>query len=265
MTKNLADRIRLDGRRVLVTGGAGHVGAAIVSALDGLGAAVAVLDLNSALAAWTPAAASQHPPVCVPCDLTDETGTRAAVRAASERLGGADILVHAAAYVNSMAVPGWAVPFPEQTVPAWDAAMRVNVTSVFVMAQELGAALRASGRGSIILIDSIYGIVGPDPRLYAGTPMVNPAAYGASKGALLQMMRYLATTMAPAVRVNAVSPGGIERAQPEAFQQRYVARTPLARMATEEDVTGAVAYLAGDLSAYVTGHNLVVDGGWTAW
>ncbi len=95
--------------------------------------------------------------------------------------------------------------------------------------------------------------------------MNNAAGYAASKGGLLQLMRYLSTLLAPRVRVNAISPGGVWRSQPEAFHERYRARTPLGRMATEEDLTGAVAYLASDLSTYVTGHNLVVDGGWTAW
>jgi len=95
--------------------------------------------------------------------------------------------------------------------------------------------------------------------------MANPSGYGASKGGLLQLMRHLATVLAPEVRVNAISPGGVWRQQPEAFHDRYRARTPLGRMATEEDLKGAAAYLASDLSSYVTGHNLIVDGGWTAW
>ena len=107
--------------------------------------------------------------------------------------------------------------------------------------------------------------MGPDWGLYDDTAMGNPAAYAASKGGLLSLTRWLATTLAPRVRVNSVTPGGVFRDTAEPFLSRYVARTPLARMATEEDVIGAVAYLASDLSAYVTGHNLVVDGGWTAW
>ena len=95
--------------------------------------------------------------------------------------------------------------------------------------------------------------------------MANPAGYGASKGGILQLTRYLATTLAPSIRVNAVTPGGIWRNQPEVFHRRYKDRTPLKRMAHEEDLKGAVAYLASDLSSYVTGHNLVVDGGWTSW
>jgi NAD(P)-dependent dehydrogenase (short-subunit alcohol dehydrogenase family) len=101
--------------------------------------------------------------------------------------------------------------------------------------------------------------------LYEDTGMANAAGYGASKGGLLQLMRYLSTVLAPYVRVNAITPGGVSRGQPDAFQQRYIAKTPLGRMAVEEDLKGAVAYLVSDLAAYVTGHNLVVDGGWTAW
>ena len=95
--------------------------------------------------------------------------------------------------------------------------------------------------------------------------MANPAGYGVSKGGLLQLTRYLATSFAPDIRVNSISPGGVWRDQPKEFRQRYTANTPLARMASEEDLKGAVAYLASDLSSYVMGHNLVVDGGITTW
>jgi NAD(P)-dependent dehydrogenase (short-subunit alcohol dehydrogenase family) len=143
--------------------------------------------------------------------------------------------------------------------------LEVNVTAPFILAQTCAEALSASGHGSVINILSIYGLVGPDFSLYEGTPLGNPAAYGASKGGLLQLTRYLATALAPAIRVNAITPGGVFRDQAQSFRKRYVDRTPLGRMATEEDFKGAVAYLASDLSKYVTGSNLVVDGGWTAW
>jgi NAD(P)-dependent dehydrogenase (short-subunit alcohol dehydrogenase family) len=184
---------------------------------------------------------------------------------AMEGLGGLDILVHGAAFVGTTHHPGWSVPFERQTVEAWNAALQVNVTSAFVMVQEAREALAQSGHGSIILFASIYGLIAPDFHLYDGTDMANPAAYGVSKAGLIQLARYLATALAPAIRVNAITPGGIWRQQPELFHQRYVAKVPLGRMAVEEDLKGAVAYLASDLSAYVTGHNLVVDGGWTIW
>jgi NAD(P)-dependent dehydrogenase (short-subunit alcohol dehydrogenase family) len=117
----------------------------------------------------------------------------------------------------------------------------------------------------VINIGSTYGMVGPDLRLYQDTDMGNPAGYAASKGGIIQITRWLATALAPDVRVNSISPGGVWRDQPENFHKEYISRTPMGRMAVEEDLKGAVAYLASDLSAYVTGHNLVVDGGWTAW
>jgi NAD(P)-dependent dehydrogenase (short-subunit alcohol dehydrogenase family) len=127
------------------------------------------------------------------------------------------------------------------------------------------SALRESGHGSVINVSSIYGVVGPNYGLYEGTALGNPGAYAASKGGVIQLTRWLATTLAPNVRVNCISPGGIERGQNEQFQDRYTALTPLKRMGREEDLKGAVAFLASDLSQYVTGQNLMVDGGWTAW
>ena len=123
----------------------------------------------------------------------------------------------------------------------------------------------SSESGNIVNIASIYGEFGPDWRLYEGTSMGNAAAYSVSKGGLIQLTRWLATTLAPAIRVNAISPGGIWRNQPEAFVARYSSRTPLSRMATEDDLRGAIAYMASDLSQYVTGQTLAVDGGWGIW
>ena len=125
--------------------------------------------------------------------------------------------------------------------------------------------LKAAKSGCIVNIASIYGMYGPDWGLYEGTSMSNPAAYAASKGGLIQLTRWLATTVAPDIRVNSISPGGIFRGQPEEFVNRYKDRTPLGRMANEEDFRGAIAYLSSDLSQYVTGINLPIDGGWGVW
>jgi NAD(P)-dependent dehydrogenase (short-subunit alcohol dehydrogenase family) len=255
--------MNLKGRKALLSGGAGHLGLAIGQALVELGATVAVLDRGEKACAAR--ARSLVRAVAAPCDLSDEAATRAAVRGVVSRLGGLDILVHAAGYVGDTCVPGWSAPFEKQTAGAFEEALRVNLVSAFVMVQEARTALARSGAGSVILISSIYGQVAPDWSLYDGTGMANPVAYGASKGALAQMTRYLATLLSPSSRVNAISPGGVLRGQPESFLRRYVARTPLRRLATEEDVKGAVAFLASDLSAYVTGQDIAVDGGWTAW
>lgn len=244
--KKIAQLMNLSGRKALVTGGKGHIGKASCETLEELGAQVKVLDLPE-------------------CDLKEEKETREFVRNAITEMKGLHILIHSAAYVGTTQVPGWVAPFEDQTVEAWDWAMRVNLTAAFVLVQEAKQALLKSGSGSIIFLSSIAGMVGPDNRLYEETPMVSPAGYNASKGGLLQLTRYFATTLAPKIRVNAISPGGVCRGQPEVFQERYRGRTPMKRMATEEDLKGAIAYLASDLSQYVTGHNLVVDGGYTAW
>lgn len=268
--RSIHDLVSLRGRSALVTGGTGHIGLAAAEALLEAGAKVALLDLDAAAgtlragefnARWPGLATS------IACDLSDEAATRRAARQAIEAMGGLDILVHSAAFVGTTKMAGWAVPFGEQTVAAWDAGMRVNLTSAFVLTQEARQALAASGHGSVIFVSSIYGVVGSDAAVYEGTGMNadRVLAYSASKGGLLQLMRHLSTLLAPAVRVNAISPGGIERGQPESFRRQYAARTPLKRMGTEEDMKGAAVFLASDLSAYVTGQNLMVDGGWTAW
>jgi len=258
----------LSGRAALVVGGAGHVGLAASEALAELGCAVAISDVDDARCRARADDLADRFGVrttALAADLVDETATRALPHATAEALGSLDVLVHCAAYVGTTQAAGWSVPFAEQTVDAWDAALRVNLTSAFVLAQESAGLLRAGQGGSIVLVASIYGLVGPQPALYEGTTMANPLAYGASKAGLIQLARSLATTLAPDIRVNAVVPGGIERGQPDVFRHRYEERIPLGRMATEEDLKGAFAYLASDASAYVTGHALTVDGGWTAW
>lgn len=258
--RTLAELQSLQGRTALVIGGLGHVGSAIAGALEQLGATVAVADLPDS--SRRPSTDTQRR---FAVDLREEESTRALVPAVVGELGGLDILVHSAAYVGTTERAGWSVPLESQTVEAWDEALRVNLTSAFMLTQAAAAQLANSERGSVIFIGSIYGSLAPDFRLYEGTPMSNPAAYGASKAALVQLARHFATALAPKVRVNVVSLGGIARGQAESFVQKYETRTPLGRMASEEDAIGAVAWLASDLAGYVTGQNIMVDGGWSAW
>ena len=266
MMRTLKQLSDLQDRVALITGGAGHIGRVIAESFAELGASIAVLDLDqTVIVADEIAQAYNVKTLPLSVDLTDISAVQSAPQKVVDELGRLDILIHSAAYGGDTKFPGWAVPFAEQTTEAWDRALRVNLTSAFALAQAARPPLIDSGHGSIVLISSIYGLVGPDMSLYEGTSMANPAGYGASKGGLLQLMRYLATVLAPDVRVNAISPGGVWRQQPEQFHERYRTRTPLGRMATEEDLKGAAAYLSSDLSNYVTGHNLVVDGGWTTW
>lgn len=266
--RDLAALSDLRGRVAVVTGATGHIGRAAVDALAELGASVALVDLDPArcddvaaeLAARRGVAAAG-----VAADLADEDATRAVAGRVLERFGAIDVLVHVAALVSAEPLPGWTTPFEEQGTETWRRALEVNLTSVFVLTQACTPALRAGGHGSVVTFGSTYGVVGPDWRIYEGTGMGNAAGYAASKGGVVQLTRWLATTLAPDVRVNCLTPGGVLRDHPASFRAAYESRTPLGRMAAEEDYKGAVAFLASDLSRYVTGHNLVVDGGWTAW
>ena len=266
--KSVRKLMDLSGRVALVTGGAGFIGTAISEAMAELGASVVVLDIVEVACAeragWiSDRYSTEVMPLVV--DLADEKELRAVPVQVLERFQRLDIVFNCAGLVGASELKGWAVPFMEQHSTTYRKALDVNLTAPFVLVQSCAEALKASGHGSVINIASIYGLVGPDLRLYEGTSMGNPAGYAASKGGLIQLTRWLATVLAPHVRVNAITPGGIWRNQPETFREQYVARTPLGRMGTEENLKGAAAYLASDLSAYVTGQNLIVDGGWPAW
>lgn len=266
--KTLKELMDLHGRVALITGGAGHIGSALAEALLEQGTLTVVHDRDETTCTRAVdgfRARGLDRVDWIAADLLDEAQTRGIVRTTLKRHGRLDILIHCAAFVGTTAFPGWAEPMERQSTEAWEAALRVNLTDAFVLVQEAASALKASGKGSVVFVSSMYGLVGPEMRLYEGTPMQHPAAYGASKAGLLQLTRYFASLLAPQVRVNSLTPGGVWRNQPEAFHERYKMRTPLGRMAVEEDFKGAAAYLASDLSSYVTGHNLVVDGGWTAW
>lgn len=266
--KSLKELMNLTGRVALMTGGSGHIGSAMSEALAELGADIVTLDLDrKSCEAFSRGIEKDYGVRALPLDvnLAEEQTVRAVPERILKEFGRLDILVNCAALVNSSEVKGWAVPFLEQMSGPWRAALEVNLTAPFVLTQVCAEALAASGHGSVINIGSLYGVAAPDLRLYEGTGMGNAAAYAASKAGLIQFSRWLSTVLAPRVRVNAITPGGLWRGQPEAFCQRYVERTPLKRMGCEEDFKGACAYLASDLSAYVTGHNLVVDGGFTAW
>lgn len=266
--RTIAQMMSLSGRVAAITGGAGHVGRAMADALAEQGSAIVLIDrhrdtLDAAVETlrqrWGVAAEG------LLIDLESETERASVAGQIAQRFGRVDVLVNNAGFVGDSKLQGWVAPFEEQSIETWRRALEVNVTAAFHLSQGLAPLLRAHGTGSIVNVASIYGVVGPDHGLYAGTPMGNPAAYAVSKGGMVQMTRWLATTLAPHVRVNCISPGGVARNQPALFAERYIQRTPLGRMGTEEDFKGAVLYFASDLSAWVTGENLMVDGGWTAW
>ncbi|MGD9787013.1 MAG: SDR family oxidoreductase [Sulfuricellaceae bacterium] len=266
--KQLAELMSLQGRVALITGGAGYLGMAMAEALAELGCGLCLLDREETTLVRAADAIGKEWGVSVQTlavDLENEAARSEVPGKIQDRFGRLDILINNAGFVGDSQLQGWVVPFEEQRVDTWRRALEVNLSAVFHLCQILSPMLKAVGKGAIVNISSIYGVVGPDLRLYEGTKMGNPAAYAASKGGMVQLTRWLATVLAPHVRVNCISPGGVSRGQPPEFVERYVARTPLGRMGTEEDFKGAIAYLASDLSSWVTGENLMVDGGWTAW
>jgi NAD(P)-dependent dehydrogenase (short-subunit alcohol dehydrogenase family) len=267
--KTITELINLKNRGAIVTGGAGYLGKAICETLMELGAKVIIFDKDKDVCQHAVEQLEElnHPGTIdyVVTDLANTTDLKQAAKESISRLGNLDIIVHSAAFVGTTNFPGWAVPFEEQTEEAWDAAMDVNLKSIFTFIKQCKSYLEKTENASIIFIGSIYGMVGPDFGLYEGTEMTTPAAYAASKGGLLQLSKYFTTLLAPKIRVNTITAGGIVRGQSQSFQQKYNAKTPLARMATEEDFKGAIAYLASDLSRYVTGTNMIIDGGFTAW
>jgi NAD(P)-dependent dehydrogenase (short-subunit alcohol dehydrogenase family) len=207
----------------------------------------------------------------VRCDVSDPVSVERVASQVESVLGSIDILVNNAAIddkVSSDAGP--AVPFEVYPLERWEASLKVNLTGPFLCCQVIGGAMAVRGSGSIINIASTYGVIAPDQSLYRaadGTqPFIKSAAYPCAKSGLLGLTRYLAAYWGRAgVRVNALSPGGVENGQDAAFVGRYSERTPLGRMARPDDYEGALVFLAGDASAYMTGANLIVDGGFTAW
>lgn len=258
----------LTGRRALITGAIGNLGKVMADTLAELGADLVLVDqpgsdYQRVVEGLTQRWGSRIQ--CRNCDLEQQDQRAELIYWLTSDGEDLNILVNNAAFVGTSELQGWAVPFEEQTIETWRRAVEVNLTAAFDLSKGLAPLLKKSPGANIVNIASIYASYGPDWSLYEGTAMSNPGAYAASKGGLLQLTRWLATTMAPAVRVNAISPGGVFRNQPDVFVERYNKRTPLARMATEDDFRGAFAYLTTDMSAYVTGHNLEVNGGWGCW
>ena len=268
----------LTGRVVLLTGGAGFLGVQFAEALAEMGSTPVLLDLdNEALEKAADSVRGQfgHCEIAV-ADITDASALRRAVEGIVDRHGRLDVLINNAAltrYSTGVDPDAFFAPYVETEPSVWEAGLKVNLTGVALACQIVGPHMIRQGKGAIINLGSDVGVVSPDHRIYeadeAGYPgqdFNTPAFYAVTKAGVIHLTKYLATLWARHnVRVNALSPAGVFRNHDPAFVKKLSTCIPLGRMATINEYKGAVVFLASDASSFVTGHNLVVDGGRTAW
>jgi 2-deoxy-D-gluconate 3-dehydrogenase len=268
------DSFRLEGRSAIVTGGAGLLGREFCRTLALASARVVLADIDQAV---SESLISQYQEVGLdivyfPLDVTDPRSCSAMIEFATKQYSGVDILVNSAA-LDPKFDPDHAEEqtnrFEAYSLESWKRALDVNLTGMFLITQAVTNSMAAAGKGSIINICSTYGLVGPDQRIYqkpGETERYKPVYYSVTKAGVLGFTRYLAAYYRDTeIRVNALTPGGIYNDHDEDFVEAYSARTILGRMARKDEMNGALLFLASDASSYMTGANLVVDGGWTAW
>ena len=262
----------LHGKIAIVTGATGLLGRQHCIALAEAGAAVVIADLNPEYCRAVEKSLPGNHHLSLAADVTHPDSLAAARHAVLEKYGRIDVLVNNAAVNDMFENPALAAEqsmFEHYPLDMWRKSLEVNATGVFLAAQVFGTPMAERGSGSIINIASTYGMVGPDQSLYqkpgAEQVFYKSPSYPATKGAVLNFTRYLAAYWGKnGVRVNSLSPGGVENGQENWFVDNYSRRTALGRMAQPTDYKGALVFLASDASAYMTGANLVVDGGWTA-
>jgi len=264
----------LKGKNAIVTGGAGMLGEHICKGLSESGANVVVVDIDGLKAnqlANTLEKKYLVSAIGISCDISDEESVKNMKDIAISKFSYIDILINNAAS-KSDDLDAFFAPLENYTLAQWKEVMSVNIDGMFLVAREIGATMAKKNRGgSIVQISSIYGSLGPDQRIYENAKYLNtqintPAVYCASKGGVTSLSNYLATYWAKSgIRVNTVSPGGIESGQNSDFINNYSKRIPLNRMARPEEIVGIVLFLSGQASSYITGQNIFVDGGLSCW
>lgn len=276
-TKSVWDQFKVNERVVIITGGAGLLGREYAHALAQAGAHVVVADIDGEGAAQVAASVGGETGVRtlgIQVDVSDKTSVTNLVQQTLAEFGRIDGLVNNAALnpkFEGEHATEHTTAFEEYPLELWNQSLAVNLTGMFLCAQAVAPPMLAQRRGSIVNVSSTYGLVGPDQRLYEkddpqAPKMYKPVDYAVTKSAVLGLTRYLAAYWRDkGIRVNTLTPGGVYDQHDEEFVRRYSARTPLGRMANKSEYRGALLFLLSDASSYMTGSNLVVDGGWTAW
>ena len=272
-TKKSSELFSLANKVVVVTGGAGLLGQVFCQALVDVGAHVAIVDLDLASAETAAKSINKSDTqkvVAFGSDITSPESVTQMVANVVKQLGRIDVLVNNAASKGS-SLDAFFESFEDYSLKTWREVMSVNIDGLFLVAQAVGKQMKKQGGGSIIQTSSIYGVVAPDQRIYEGSEyngraINTPAVYSASKAAVNGLTSYLSTYWATSkIRVNSLTPGGIASGQNDEFNKRYSSRVPLGRMGEASELVGALIYLASDASSYVTGQNIIVDGGLSAW
>ncbi len=263
--------LRLEGKVAVVTGAAGIIGQVLVKRLVEQGASVAIVDVDENGLEQLQSAFDKAVPVhSFVCDLANEKAIVKTVAAIEAKLGAINILFNNAA-TKSSDLKRFFDPVETYSMDIWREVMAVNLDGLFVMARECVVVMIKNGGGSIVQTASIYGAMAPDMRIYDGSSYMGcqintPPVYSAAKGGVISLTRYMASVWAKdGVRVNAISPGGIASGQNDVFEKQYNERIPMGRMANTQEIVDAAVFLASPAASYITGQNLMVDGGLSAW
>lgn len=258
------DKFSLHEKTAVVTGGTGLIGKPVVTGLAQAGAKVYIADIDEK--AGNELEKTLHKKGLssewIRLDITDISSIKSCIKTVIEREKKIDIWVNCA-YPRTT---DWSTKFEDIKYKSWKKNVDMHLNGYFLCCQQIAEQMKKQKKGSIINLGSIYGVVGPDFSIYAGSNTTMPAAYAAIKGGIINFTRYLATYYAKdGIRVNAVCPGGIYDNQPAVFVKKYAEKTPMGRMGYPEEIAGPVIFLASESSSYITGHILMVDGGWTVW
>lgn len=259
----------LAGHVAWITGASGLLAEQYALALSEFGADLILTDIqlegSQSLAARVTAAHGVRTRAYLH-DVTSRASWETTLAKALDELGRVDVLINNAALTNRSQTANFTAPFQSFPLEDWNAILNVNLTGTFLGCQVVGEHMLRCGSGNIINVGSLYGLVSPHHRMYAGTEIVQPPAYSISKAGVIALTRYLATLWADrGVRVNCVTPGGIWNQPSDEFAERFGRLNPIGRMGWKEELRGAIVYLASDASSHCVGHNLIVDGGWTVW